>query len=1015
MVRVLGTVRVGDSTPSSLGQALLATLAAAGQDTVSGERLAELCWGRIDRTSAGRIRTALSRLRQHLPEAAIVHEPGGYRLALEPHQVDAWWFDALVHGRDAGRQVRAPLVEAFSLWPSSSAIWAGPSNELIDARHAELMSLYEALVVRLAPNPDAPTEVVSTVLAMFDEAPARGDLTMAATMALHRGHRHAEAVTVLARHRAALAARGLVATHEIAQVEQLVLNDDLRGDREPAGTRSAVPGAPSALIGRGRELAEIDDAARRSRHVSLVGLGGIGKTRLAIEFARRCAEHTEVRFVSSAGGSSEPAKTIANDLGFHVATITAEETLTTQLRRAAIVLVLDACEGTADEIGRLVDELLRSCPQLRVVTTSRRPLGNDAEVLVHVGPLTAEEAGELLRARLPRRRSTAESAGDWLSEVARRLDHLPLAIELAASRLGTTSVDALLAQLSEHATSVSDGHVLDRVLAGSFQMVSASTHAHLDALAVMVGPFDEELFGAVARCSADDARDALHELTECSIVDVAPPGHGPTYRALDTVQQFAMRRALQSGTLPDLRRRHAEHLAEFVSAAHRHEFTADAARVDAALRSRLDHLRSAFEWSVDSAPQTAIRIVRALHEWSINHLVYDVNPWAERVLVAQRQLLDDATRAELAGLAASAAWFRGDERAAASFVDEAVDASRRGDTQITVHTANTRLALAYADAGAPDDLVIDVLTAAARDPDPFWAVNASVVMALGASTIGLRDAAEHFAREAARAATSSSGPVVHAWVSYAMGVVALPDAPEQALVNLRTAEGLAVSTGAGLIRWMAVTAAAAAARLAHRPAEAAASVSAALQAWTDGAFAAQVAHCLRESALQLHAAGDIDTARLAIATADSVPLSLPSYAFDGARLERVRADTGVRGPHPPAPLERLLRTNASVRDALESLSHDHDHDHDQNRMNMPNDDTTPDTTPDDARDADLGGVADVGRAPDGTRRERPGRIIVEDGPDEEPTKRDRHGEAVPLDIVPETGGPEQPTDEKPPL
>lgn len=919
-MRVLGGVRVGDRVPTALGQELLATLVAAAPHPVSAERLAELCWGNVERTSAGRIRTALSRLRPLLPDGAIVHEPAGYRLDLDVDEVDAWRFAASARDASSDRATERQADDrrrAFELWPADHALWGGPSNEVVDARLAEWRLLHEQLVIALARSAEPPAGVPGVALQMFDQAPDRGDLAAAAALALHGRNRQAEAVTVLARHRTALAARGLVMAHDLVEVERRVLAADAIVD-DTSRSRSGVPGTATALIGRIADLERIEQLAGEARHLSLVGLGGVGKTRLVVELARRWQRAgREVHFVASAGSADEPAVAIANGLGFQVVG-DARQTLATQLQRSDAALVLDACEVSAAAMGALIDELLGRCPSLAVVTTSRRPLGNRGETVFHVEPMTPDDAVRLLHSRLPRRRTVERADDSWLGEVVRRLDHLPLAIEIAASRLAGTSVDTFLRQIEPAGDG--DEHVLDRVLERSVQLLSPAAQDDLASLAVMVGSFDDELLAAVADRPLTRARATVAELAACSLIAPAPGVDGGAFVALDTVRHFAFRRALRSGTLPDLQRRHARHLADRSTELAREEFTALAALTDRELRSWVDHLRAAFTWSLVEDPPIALQLVRALHVWSVNHLVYDVIPWAEQLLSAHRADLDDATLAEIAGLAASGAWFRGDARTTSSCLDEALAAGARAQIPVDVHTANTRLALAFSSDGPPpESLLMEMIGAAARDPDPFWRINAYVVLSIGAVANGLDDAAAALARSAAEAADASPSPSVHAWVSYAMGMVALHERPAQALVNLRTAEELATTTGAGLIRWMSVTAAATAARLAGRPRLAARALCGALQAWTDGALAAQVAHCLREAAMQLHEAGDLDTARVALATAACVPISLPSYAFDRERLERVRLDTGVSGPHPPAPLERLVSTTAQVIQALRAL------------------------------------------------------------------------------------------------
>jgi predicted ATPase/DNA-binding NarL/FixJ family response regulator len=336
----------------------------------------------------------------------------------------------------------------------------------------------------------------------------------------------------------------------------------------------------SVFVGRDRELAALREMLDEARLVTITGVGGAGKTRLALRAANLHAESAEVDglFVSleSVQDARRLPRAVVRALG--LADQSARDPLDVvieALRGRPAILVVDNCEHIIDAAAAIIDELLRALPDLVVLATSRRPLDTDGEHILAVPPLSVEagsgelpEAVSLLVAR-------ARAADDTFrlrpqdveaaSDLCRALDGLPLAIELAATRLRTLSIDELTRRLSSRfallrggsRTSVGRQRTLRAVVDWSYELCTPDQRDLWSALSVFSGPFDLEAAMAVAETS--DILDALDELVAQSLVDVDPESH--RFRMLETIRSYGRDRAEEDGRWPRLTRRHLDHFA----------------------------------------------------------------------------------------------------------------------------------------------------------------------------------------------------------------------------------------------------------------------------------------------------------------------------------------------------------------------------------------------------------------------------------------------------------------------
>ncbi len=391
----------------------------------------------------------------------------------------------------------------------------------------------------------------------------------------------------------------------------------------------SLPEPLTPLIGRGHVLEELARALASSRLLTLTGAGGSGKTRVALAAARRDAERDEraVTWVDLTA-LDEPAllaRLVAERVGVpEEGSRDATDALLDVLRRAPHLLVLDNCEHLVEPVAMLVDRLLRDAPLLAVLATSREPLGIAGERAWLVPPLslptadvTAEaiehvsEAVALFAARVrdtaPAFRITEDTLAHVV-EICRRLDGLPLALELAAARVRALGVAEIAARLDDAFSVLTSGRrgalprhrTLRATIEWSVRLLTPAKQALLRRLGVFAGGFTLEAVEAVCvgdPVPADEALDLLTQLVERSLVVAQEDGVRMRYRLLETVRQFARAQLDESDEATALRAAHARWFGRLVAEAE--PFLTTTARREhiARLDAELDNLRLALAWT----------------------------------------------------------------------------------------------------------------------------------------------------------------------------------------------------------------------------------------------------------------------------------------------------------------------------------------------------------------------------------------------------------------------------------
>jgi predicted ATPase/DNA-binding CsgD family transcriptional regulator len=477
-----------------------------------------------------------------------------------------------------------------------------------------------------------------------------------------------------------------------------------------------LPNPLSSFIGRERELAEVKRLLSTSRLVTLVGIGGCGKTRLAIEVARKLtggyawgACWVELATLT---GPSFLAQTVASSLGIcEQSCCTLEESLIDFLRGKQLLLVLDNCEHVIEACARLAEFLLQACPHLVILATSREALGIAGEHTFLLSPFTLpellpplsietalqSEAVQLFMDRAASVRAgfelTGENAGAVM-QICQKLDGIPLAIELAAARVKTLSVEQIFARLEDRFSLLTLGsrtamprhQTLRGAVDWSYDLLTEKERGLFRNLSVFSGSWDLAAAEAICGNGVDilpgKVLDLLTQLVNKSLVLVVDRGGQARYRMLGTIRQYAFDRLVEAAEMERMRDRHLDYFCKLVEETEPHLIGPEQVVWFNRLEADYDNLRTAMEWSLEGEGPAAnaraemgLRLVASEHGfWSLRDNRSEGSVWFERILARNpaASLSVKAARAKaLCGAGFLASWKR-DLEGATAFSQESL-------------------------------------------------------------------------------------------------------------------------------------------------------------------------------------------------------------------------------------------------------------------------------------------------------------------------------------------------------
>ncbi|MGE2718683.1 BTAD domain-containing putative transcriptional regulator [Mycolicibacterium celeriflavum] len=756
------------------------------------------------------------------PDVEIKRDSGGYVLLADPMTVDLYRF------RHLTKQARAAVdpVEADDLFGRALRLWRGDPfvtldtpwlNEVRNALHTE------RLAVALDRN-DAGlragrhAELLPELTTMLAEHPLDERLAAQLMLAQYRCGRQADALETFRTVRERLVDElGADPSPALQQVHMQLLEGDPERAAPPTGAPAAVSARPrmnlprrsTSFIGRDDDVAHVLDVLGDRSLVTLTGVGGVGKTRLALEAAARA----EARFadgitlveLAPLDDSAAVGHTVAAALHLQQRHgLSIEETVIDYLRTRNLLLVLDNCEHLLDPVARLTDSIVASCPDIVVLATSREAIGVDGERIWPVSPLPLGEATRLFadraRASRPDFALEHEPVGA-VAEICRRVDGLPLAIELAAARMrAMSSLDVArrldgLRLLSGGARGIPRQQSLVATIDWSYELLTEAEQRLFSRLSVFAGGFDLEAAHAV--CGAgdeDDTLDVITGLVDKSMVSRQTATDRTRYTVLEMLRAYGRDRLQGNGIDESVASRHAEYFTGLAECAAAGMHGPDERMWVDKMLPDYDNLRVAFEHALSVHDvDTALRLVTSLPE--VIHLrhSYESAGWAERaveVAEATHPLYPAAV-----GFAARGAWNRGEFDKARTLANLAQGrAPGRGTARVAYPGDVLADVSLYEGDAAAALLHYEVEAKRARDDsDPIRLVWTLFYISICAAALRVPVEGVVAAEEAVSVAEETRNATAQSMGRYALGLVVKKSEPDRALQLFDEAAALAAS------------------------------------------------------------------------------------------------------------------------------------------------------------------------------------------------------------------------------
>ncbi|MCA1006062.1 AAA family ATPase [Rhodococcus hoagii] len=674
------------SLPGPRARSLLVALARRPGHSRSASALVEDVWGDAPpKSPANALHTQISRLRSALPDGAVEAGPAGYRLTLAPEQVDLT--RARLLARQAGRQhADGDQSGALEAVREARGLWRGepgadlPDGDLADdlateaAAHRNALDAVELAALVASGRYD---DALPIARAAAGSSPLDEGAHALLMECLHGSGRPNEALEVFAGLRGRLTDRlGVDPSARLIDLNATILRGG-RGaaaaavDDEPAGAaerttrllpnRIGLRAAPNPLLGRTTDLAALELLVASSRVVTVLGPGGTGKTRVAHALGDEVARRMPVALVELAPlrSGEDLIAAISGTLGLSENDLTpggltrtrihdARQRLRDALSARPMLLIVDNCEHLIDDVADVVSDLISASPHLTVLATSRAPMAITAESVYPLPPLAIGDDGspaiELFRARALAVRPSVRLDRAEVERLCRTLDGLPLAIELAAARVRTMSVEEINARLvdrfallrSGDRTSPARHRTLHAVIEWSWNLLEDPERAALRRLCRFPGGFTADAAEAVAQWGEIvDVADALEGLVNQSMLSVTENSEtvGLRYHMLETVREFGEEQSdgneaaeVLARTVDWAERFSREAFGDFMSGRQ----IAAAHRVEAEHDNLLAVLRYAYSEQLVRAVFTIFPVIGGM--WSMRGAHSEVFTWVPRLL-----------------------------------------------------------------------------------------------------------------------------------------------------------------------------------------------------------------------------------------------------------------------------------------------------------------------------------------------------------------------------------------------
>ena len=660
-IEVLGALRVGYDVEIALERAsyrrLLSILALEANHRIGTDVLIDRFWGEAaPATAKAALQVHISALRKLLPSGLIVTEGYGYRLDLEGHGLDVDEFVALAHDAQEAAATRR-WETALEATGAALALWRGdpyPELEDDDFARSEIARLREFYLELLEARAETLLGMGRNAQALPDlerlvvEHPLRERFWEHLMTARYRLGRHAEALEAYREAWSTFREIGLEPSASLTRLEQKIL---LHDTSLTAKVRNNLPVELTAFVGRERELAEVAELLAAHRMVTLTGVGGTGKTRLALRVAASALEGFPdgcwVAELASLRDDDLVALEVIAAVDLRVQSGDPLTVLAATIADDTTLIVLDNCEHLVAGCARVARVLLEAGPEIKIVATSREPLRVPGEVVYEVPPMSFPDDGsldvdELLsfdaialfteRAGRVRRTFALDTGNaEAVGRICGRLDGLPLAIELAAARVGPLDPGTIADRLDDRfrilvggsSTGPKRHRTLEAALAWSYDLLDEQERIVLAGLSVFRGGFTLDMAEEV--CGGTDVAEAevvsiVAALADKSLVATIGAGARRRYRLLETVRDFAAKRLPEVADPVSVRRRHLDWCVRFAGEVIVRVFGNGRWELFERLDEESDNLQAALEWAREPQDTEILLRVLAWHWWDKEHL-----------------------------------------------------------------------------------------------------------------------------------------------------------------------------------------------------------------------------------------------------------------------------------------------------------------------------------------------------------------------------------------------------------
>lgn len=827
MIRMLGGTEIDGHGPirGRAQRILLAALAIELGRTVSTDRLADLIWGNAQpRNPSASLHNHVSRLRKILPSSSdVISDVTGYRLAVAgDSELDVSLFEGHFDlACEASGENRLAALDA------GIALWRGrPFADLEDdldaaaviSRLSERHTAFEEMRAETLLTLGRVREATAELERLRHAHPLRETLAELLMNAHIDGGRKGDALAVYRSLQAALVEQlGLDPSPRLQRLEMEILNNEesqppMRDPgRQGSQAVNRLPTPASTFVGRERELLRLAELMAQQRLVTIVGPGGVGKTRIAMQAAAQGEDLANGIWVelSSVEAASSVGHVVAGAMGLRPRCGLSEvERIVEAVGGRRQLLVLDNCEHLIAEVAGLTHAVVSGAPGLRILATSREPLSIDGERVLRLAPL--EIANDARALFVDRAQAVADDLDfnasdlDLVSEICASVDGLPLAIELAASLCGSTSLGDLARSLHEPRTLVAgrrrsgdDRHgSLGALVEWSAKDLDDDLRTVFEGTSVFAASFAAGDAAEVLDVSISAATDALRELAERSLITVerrrsdAPS----TYRFLATIRTYARDHLNNRQDAADIGGRYYSWALRLVESCHSQLVGPDGAGADERMLAAMDDIRVAHRHFVDTGDgASSLRLAARLDYLVLLHMRSEAAGWVMETAERFARVECPATEPALAA-AVTAAWMSGDLDRAGNVATRAGEIAKRSDDprsgmwaaqalgDVAHFSGDMEAGFAHFSKGA---------AIAEACEDRLRSVTSLAEAAIAAGYVGRFDEARELISKSLRHLGDDGAPAIRSWVRYCEGEALADDDPAHALNALAESLDLA--------------------------------------------------------------------------------------------------------------------------------------------------------------------------------------------------------------------------------